>query len=375
MKIFTRKNICVAMILAMLLTMVGCASNSTPAPSTPAAPVETAPPTEAVSEVEVTEPPTEPVPQYNLQDGPSVEDILSSSSTSTKTGSWKACTDVLREKGFLELSDWELSSNEVWDVSVIYTDTAFKMEFSFRNFSGKGPSKAVIYGTTHTEPANISSVQLSDYDKVFEDAAWTDSEKVAHLDVCPQYFEYKLANQDSENSSPASEWGLGTMWAWGDLRDNAPVSQLVHLLGVYSPGNQNLYNIVFEYNQPDNYDFSSPLFMLFNTPATIVENVWLHSDLKAFGLVYPDSYYMEKNMSTYMFFPAGMNFAEWCESEYNIDKWEFVDHGGYGEVRVQDKYSVLVNYKLEADGTVTMDTMDVFLSPGGLTMISVLPAM
>ena len=78
MKIFTRKNICVAMILAMLLTMVGCASNSTPAPSTPAAPVETAPPTEAVSEVEVTEPPTEPIPQYNLQDGPSVEDILNS---------------------------------------------------------------------------------------------------------------------------------------------------------------------------------------------------------------------------------------------------------------------------------------------------------
>ena len=80
-------------------------------------------------------------------------------------------------------------------------------------------------------------------------------------------------------------------------------------------------------------------------------------------------------MSTYMFFTEGMNFAEWCESEYNIDKWEFVDHGGYGEVRVQDKYSVLINYKLEADGTVTMDTMDVFLSPGGMTMISVLPAM
>lgn len=376
MKNFTRKNICVVLILAMLLMVVGCASDTTVTPSIPpVSTTETIIPTEEVApEMDIIEPPAEPVAEYSLLDGPAVDDILGTTSAS-KTGSWKACTDFLRERGFLELGSWELTSSQVWDASVVYADNAFRMEFSFRNFSGEGPTKAVIYGTTHTEPANISYINLSDYDKVFEEVAWADSEKVAHLDICPQYFEYKLANQSGETTWPASDWGLGTNWAWGDLRGDAPVSELVHFMGIYSPGTQNLYNIVFEYDQLNHYDFTTPHFLLFETPRVIVENVWKNTDLKYFGLVYPDNDYSSLNFGSYMFLTEGMNFAEWSESEYNLDKWEFIDHGGYGELRIQDKYSLLINYTLGADGTVTMDTMDVFLSPGDLTMISVLPAM
>ena len=71
-----------------------------------------------------------------------------------------------------------------------------------------------------------------------------------------------------------------------------------------------------------------------------------------------------------------MSWSDWCESKYNLDNWQFIDHGGYGEVRSHNNaYSLLVNYTLAEDGTIIMDTMDVFLSPDSLTMVSVLPAL
>ncbi len=368
--------ITILLAAAMLLTMTACGGAAEPA-VTPAATespelVSTEAPATPAPEVPMAAPVEKPavLPSSTV----SVEELLQSEETKTISGaSFIDCVRLLQNLGFIELVDTEFSSDMCSLCNLSYNSQAFKMEFEFNLLSDRF-NPCAIYGAKTEGLSNISGPAFDESDHFYDFPIWAPADKISHLDICPQYIGYYLANFGSaEDAWSLHDWGIDK-WYWGIDDLSAMVSDIAQYSAIYSPGTGNTYNIFSSYIEPGNYyftDYHTSAFL--RQPNEIVRRVWESTGLKKIQLRHPDDISFEgEGMEDYFYFEKGMTFSEWCDSQYNLDNWKFIDHGGYGELRSQDdKYYLLVIYTLNSDGTVEESKMDMLLEEGFQTAVSV----
>ena len=373
------KNIKTVAVLLIAAFLVGCAGSEPTA-----APVVTEAPNPVVTEAPNPVAPEAPEPEVPIEmpveeaaaipAAVSVDELLQNGETqSISPDNYFDCINLLRDLGFVELHATIMGSDMYLPGNLTYNNDAFKLEFQFKDWSSDRFNNWTIYGTKADCLSDVSGLAFSEFDHLYEFPVWVLTDKVGHLDDCPQYFEYHLANfGEAGEAYPLSDWSLN-QWDWGLYDESQLVSDFAQYMALYSPGSGNIYNVVSSFTEPGSYYLGDCQKFFFWEPLEAVQQVWEHSGLEKIVLRHPDDIsFKNEGMEDCLYFEKGMTFSQWCDSEYNLDNWKFIDHGGYGEIRSQnDEYCLLVNYTLNSDGIAVESKMDVLLEAGFQTAVSI----